>query len=83
MAQVERWDEVLLNQGVVLVMVSTARHHGFPPFDGQDMQGALITQWTPNKKHVDVLPKTTHLDPPIDPLLKKFLGTLEQQELST
>ena len=30
-AQVERWDEVLLNQGDVLIMVSTARHHGLPP----------------------------------------------------
>ena len=29
--QVERWDEVLLNQGEVLIMVSTARHHAPPP----------------------------------------------------
>ena len=79
----ERWDEVLLNQGEVLVMVSTARHHGLPAPAGQDMQGALFTQWTPDKKHVNVLPNTTHLDPPTDPLLKKFLGTLEQQEVPT
>ena len=30
-AQVERWDEVLLKQGEVFIMVSTARHHGPPP----------------------------------------------------
>ena len=43
----ERWDEVLLQQGEVLVMVSTARHHGLPSPPGQQMQGALFTQWTP------------------------------------
>ena len=44
----ERWDEVLLEQGEVLVMVSTARHHGLPSPTGKKMQGALFTQWTPD-----------------------------------
>ena len=39
----ERWDEVLLQQGEVLVMVSTARHPGLPSPPGQQMQGALFT----------------------------------------
>ena len=30
-AKEEMWDEVLLQQGEVLVLVSTARHHGLPP----------------------------------------------------
>ena len=42
-ARVERWDEVLLNQGEVLIMVSTTRHHGLPTPPGQEMQGALFT----------------------------------------
>ena len=40
----DRWDEVLLNQAEILVIVSTTRHHGTPP--SQDMQGALFTLWT-------------------------------------
>ena len=78
-AEVEWWDEVLLNQGEVLVTVSTARHHGFRPPAGQDRQGAPFTHWTPDKKHVNVLPNTNHLDPPTDPLLKKFLGPLSSK----
>ena len=81
--EVERWEEALLNQGEVLVMVRTARHHGLLTPAGQDMQGALFMQWTPDKKHVNVLPNTTHLDPPSDPLLKKILGTLDHQEVPT
>ena len=42
-AEVERWDEVLLHQGEVLIMVSTACHHGLPPPASQDIQGALFT----------------------------------------
>ena len=74
---------VLFNQGELVVMVSIACHHGLPPPGGQEMQGALFTQWTPDNKHVNVLPNTTHLDPPTDPPLKNFLGTLEQQEVCT
>ena len=44
----ERWDEVLLQQGEVLVLVSTARHHGLPCPPGQQMQGALFTQCNPD-----------------------------------
>ena len=62
--EVESWNEVLLNQGEVLVMVTTARHHGLPPPAPQYMQRALFTLWTPNKKHVNVLHNTTHHDPP-------------------
>ena len=68
----ERWDEVLLNQGEVLIMVSTARHHGPPP--GQETQGALFTQWTLDKKHVNVQPNAIYLDPPTNPLPKKIFG---------
>ena len=39
----ERWDEVLLNQGEILIMLSTTRHHGFsPPAPSQDMQGGVF-----------------------------------------
>ena len=47
----ERWDEVLLQQGKVLVLVRTARHHGLPSPPGQEMQGALFAQWTPGWRH--------------------------------
>ena len=36
----ERWDEVLLQQGEVLVLASPARYHGLPSPPGQEMQGA-------------------------------------------
>ena len=65
----QSWDEVLLNKGELLVMGSTTRHHGVPPPSGHDMQVALFTQWTPDEKHVNVLPNTTHLDAPNDPPL--------------
>ena len=54
----------------------------YPPFD-QEMQGALFMQWTPDKKPVNLLPNSTPLDLLSDPLLKTFLGTLEQQEVPT
>ena len=73
----ERWDEVLLQQGEVLVLVSTARHHGLPPPPGQEMQGALFTQWTPDRCHLGVKPNTTHLDPPLPLELKDCLGLLD------
>ena len=73
----ERWDEVLLEQGEVLVMVSTARHHGLPSPPGQKMQGALFTQWTPDGPHSGVKPNTTHPDPPTPLELKDCLGLLE------
>ena len=73
----ERWDEVLLEQGGVLVMVSTARHHGLPSPPGQKMQGALFTQWTPNRRRSGVQPNTTHPDPPTPLELKDCLGLLE------
>ena len=47
------------------------------------MQGALFTHWSPDKKHVNVLPNTTHLNPLTKPLLKKLLGTLHQQAVPT
>ena len=46
------------------------------PPAGQDMQGALFTQWTTNKKHVSVLPNTTNLDPPLPPCSRNFWGPL-------
>ena len=58
----ERWDEVLLEQGEVLVMVSTARHHGLPSPPGQKMQAALFTQRTPDRRHSGVKANMTHLD---------------------
>ena len=75
----ERWDEVLLNQGEFLVMVSTARHHGLPPPAGQDMQGALFTQWTPDKNHANVLPNTTHLGPPLTRYSRNFWEPLSSK----
>ena len=73
----EGWDEVLLEQGEVLVMVSTARHRGLPSPPGQTMQGALFTQLTPDRRHSGVKPNTTHLDP-LTPLeLKDCLGLLK------
>ena len=76
----ERWDEVLFNQGEVLVTDWTTRHHGLPPLAGQHMPEAVFMQRTPHKKHVNVVPNTTHLDPCTDPVLKNFLGTLGLQE---
>ena len=35
----ERWEEVLLQQGEVLVLVSTARHHGLPSPPGKRCMG--------------------------------------------
>ena len=74
----ERWEEVLLEQGEVLILVSTARHHGLPSPPGQKMQGALFTQWTPDRRHSGVKPNTTHLDPPSPLELKGCLGLLER-----
>ena len=59
----EKWDGVLLQQREVLVMVSTAGHHGLPSPPGQHMQGALFTQWTPDRRRSGVKPNTTYLDP--------------------
>ena len=73
----ERWDEVLLERGVVGVMVSTARHHGLPSPPGHKMQGALFTQWTPDRRHSGVKANTTHLDPPTPRELRDCLGLLE------
>ena len=73
----ERWDEVLVEQGEVLARVSTARHHGLPSPPGQKMQGALFTQWTPNRRHSGVKPNTMHLDPPTPLVLKDCLRMLE------
>ena len=80
-AEVERWEEVLLNQEEVLVMVSTDHHRGLPPPAGQDMQGAVFTQWTPDKKDLNMLPNTTHFDPPTVMPLKTILGIFGQQEI--
>ena len=55
-------------------MASTTRHHGLPLPPGQQMHVALFTQWTPDKKHVSIVPNTTYLDLPTDPNLKQFLG---------
>ena len=46
------------------MMVTTARHHAPPP-PGQDMQGALFTQWTPDKKHVHLVPNTSSVLEPL------------------
>ena len=73
-AQEERWDEVLLQQGKVLVLVSTARHHGGPCPPGQEMQGASFTQWTRDRRHSGVKLNTTHLDPSLPLELKDCLG---------
>ena len=72
----ERWDEVILQQGEVLVMVSTAENQGLPSPPGQRMQGALFTQWTPDRRHSAVKPNTTHLKPPTPLELKDCLGLL-------
>ena len=37
----------------------------------------------PDKRHASVVPNATFLKPPIDPLLKKILWTLEQQDVPT
>ena len=57
-------------------MVSTARHHGLPSTPGQEMQGALFTQWIPDQRHSGVKPNTTHVDPPTPLELKDCLGLL-------
>ena len=72
----ERWDEVLLQQGEVLVMVSTPRHHGLPSPPGEQMQEALFMQWTPDRRHSGVKPNTTHLDPPHPLELKDCLDLI-------
>ena len=75
-AMEERWDDILPQQGDILVMVSTARHHWLSSSPGQQMQGALFTQWTPGRRHSGVKPNTTHLDPPTPLELKDCLGLL-------
>ena len=62
-------------------MVSTFRHP--PPPARKNMQGALFTQWTPCKKHASVAPYTTYLDPPTNPNVKQFSGTLDHHTVST
>ena len=73
----ESWDEVLLRQGEVLVLVGTAPHHGIPSPPGQEMHGALFTQWTPDRRHSWVKPNPTHLDPPLPLELKDCPGLLD------
>ena len=79
----ERWDEVLLNQGEFLITVSTARHHGDPPPPRQNMQGTLFTQWTPTKSMPTCCPTPPTSTSPLTYCSRKFLGTLEQQEVPT
>ena len=81
----ERLDEVLLSQGVILIMVSTKCHPGapHPPLPRQHMQEALFTQWNPDKRHASVVPIATTLDPTTDPLLNKTLGTLDRHDVPT
>ena len=52
-------------------------HSAPPPPPGQEMQGALFTQWTPDRRHSWVKPITTHLDPPLPLELKDCLGLLD------
>ena len=72
----ERWDEVLLQQG------GGPRHgqhcpvDGLPSPSGEQMQGALFTQWTPDRRHSGFKQNTTHLDPPTPLELKDCLGLL-------
>ena len=77
----ERWDEVLPNLGEVLVMVSTACHHGLPtpPPRPRHARGPVHSV-DPRQK---VCQRAAQHHPPTAPLLKKFLGTLEQQEAPT
>ena len=73
----ERWDEVLLEQGEVLLMVSTARHHGLPSPLGQKMHRALFTPWTPIGviRGFSRIPRIWTHPPPLE--LKECLGLLE------
>ena len=41
------------------------------------MQGALFTQWTPDRRHSWVKPNTTHLDPLLPLELKNCLALLD------
>ena len=43
------------------------------------MQGALFTQWTPDRRHSGVKPNTTHLNPPLPLELKDCLGLLDRE----
>ena len=79
----EGWDEVLLQHGEVLLLVSTARHHRLPSPPGQEMQGALFTQGTPNWRHSRVKPNKTHLDPPLPMELKDCLGLVGGEDMPT
>ena len=79
----QRWDKVLLKQGELLIMVSNIHHNGLLPPLRPRNAGALFMQWTPDRKPVNLLPNSTPLDLLSDPLLKNFLGTLEQQEVPT
>ena len=73
----ERWDEVLFHPGQVLVLVSTAVHHGLPFPHGQGMQGALFAEWTRDRRHSGIKLNTKHLDPPLPLELKDCLGLLD------
>ena len=73
----EGWDEVLLRQGEVLVLATIAPPRALLPPPGQEMQGALFRQWTPDRRHSGVKPYTTHLNPPLPLELKDCLGLLD------
>ena len=53
-------------------MAATSRHNGMPALPGarDGLQGALFTLWTPDAKHRQHQPNTTHLDrtPPLEAL---------------
>ena len=68
------WDEVLHNYGEVMVLGTTTRHQSLPTPVGQKMQAFFFTEWMPDKKHANVSPNATQLNPPTVPQLKNFGG---------
>ena len=75
----ERWDEVLLQQREVLVLVSIARHQRLPsaPPRARDA-GGTVHAVDPDRRHLGFKPNTTlSTPPPLSLELKDCLSLLD------
>ena len=74
-AQAERWEEVLLNQGEIHIMVSITHHRGLHP--------PLCSPSGPRTRSMQVWCPTPPSSAPPDPLLKTFYTMLELRDIPT
>ena len=76
-----RWDEVLVNQGEVLIMVSTTRLHASPP--GPTNAGGPVHAMDPRHKAPKCGANAAYLELQNETKLKRFLGALDERHVST